>query len=151
VTGANDDAESPEPACVTGATRLRHRQMAAARRPVRLRSCALVTGVAFLDFQHVQTSVALKRDRTPPGAGVPLPESVILSAGVRRGSRREQSPGGFAMTSRRRWGSLPNSAEPSAITRAVSEPSTRSFYVRQSRSCPCSSSVLSPSVSCSSC
>jgi hypothetical protein len=51
-------AESPDPACINGATSLRRAQMAAARPLVRLCSGARVTGVAFFDFQHGQTGVA---------------------------------------------------------------------------------------------
>jgi hypothetical protein len=51
-------AETPLPGCTTGATRLRRRQMAQARRAVRLCQRANVTGVAFFDFQHGQTGVA---------------------------------------------------------------------------------------------
>jgi hypothetical protein len=52
-------AESPSPACVAGATPLRRRQMAEARRDVSLCRRARVTGVAFFDFKHGQTGVAL--------------------------------------------------------------------------------------------
>jgi hypothetical protein len=51
-------AESASPSCTTGATRVRRRQMAQARRFVRLCRRALVTGVAFFDFRHGQTGVA---------------------------------------------------------------------------------------------
>jgi hypothetical protein len=51
-------AESPSPACTSGATRFRRGQMAAARRRVRLCASARVTGVAFFDFLHGQTGVA---------------------------------------------------------------------------------------------
>ena len=51
-------AESPSPGCTSGATRLRRRQMATARRRVELCARARVTGVAFFDFLHGQTGVA---------------------------------------------------------------------------------------------
>jgi hypothetical protein len=51
-------AESPSPSCTSGATPLRRRQMAQARRRVRLCAKARVTGVAFFDFKHGQTGVA---------------------------------------------------------------------------------------------
>jgi hypothetical protein len=51
-------AEAPSPACTARATRLRRRQMAAARRRVRLCARARVVGVAFFDFLHGQTGVA---------------------------------------------------------------------------------------------
>jgi hypothetical protein len=51
-------AETPLPSCTTGATSLRRRQMARARRVVRLCQRATVTGVLFFDFQHGQTGVA---------------------------------------------------------------------------------------------
>jgi hypothetical protein len=57
-TGHHMIAESPLPGCTSGATRLRRRQMAQARRAVRLCQRATVTGVAFFDFQHGQTGVA---------------------------------------------------------------------------------------------
>jgi hypothetical protein len=52
-------AESPAPGCTSGATPVRRRQMATARRAVR--ACpgiATLTGVAFFDFFHGQTGVA---------------------------------------------------------------------------------------------
>jgi hypothetical protein len=51
-------AEAPSPACTTGATPTRRRQMSQARNAVRLCSHAVVTGVAFFDFFHGQTGVA---------------------------------------------------------------------------------------------
>jgi hypothetical protein len=52
-------AESPSsPSCASRATSLRRRQMARARRRVRLCARARVTGVAFFDFIHGQTGVA---------------------------------------------------------------------------------------------
>jgi hypothetical protein len=51
-------AEAPSPSCDSRATTLRRRQMTTARRAVRLCSRALVTGVAFFDFEHGQTGVA---------------------------------------------------------------------------------------------
>lgn len=52
-------AESPtSPACTTGATVYRRKQMAAARSAVRLCPQARVVGVAFWDFKHGQTGVA---------------------------------------------------------------------------------------------
>jgi hypothetical protein len=57
-TGHHMIAESPLPGCTSGATRLRRRQMAQARRAVRLCQRATVTGVLFFDFQHGQTGVA---------------------------------------------------------------------------------------------
>jgi hypothetical protein len=51
-------AEAPSPACTARATPLRRRQMAAARRRVRLCARARVVGVAFFDFLHGQTGVA---------------------------------------------------------------------------------------------
>jgi hypothetical protein len=52
-------AESPSsPSCASRATLTRRRQMANARRRVRLCATARVTGVAFFDFFHGQTGVA---------------------------------------------------------------------------------------------
>jgi Protein of unknown function (DUF3761) len=51
-------AESPLASCAPGATPTRRSQMADARTKVRLCSKALVTGVAFFDFEHGQTGVA---------------------------------------------------------------------------------------------
>ena len=51
-------AESPLPSCAPRATPARRQQMAAVRAAVRLCSKAVVTGVAFFDFQHRQTGVA---------------------------------------------------------------------------------------------
>jgi hypothetical protein len=51
-------AEAPSPACTARATPLRRRQMAAARRRVRVCARARVVGVAFFDFLHGQTGVA---------------------------------------------------------------------------------------------
>ena len=52
-------AESPSsPPCASRATPLGRRQMARARRHVRLCARAAVTGVAFFDFIHGQTGVA---------------------------------------------------------------------------------------------
>jgi hypothetical protein len=50
--------EAPLPACAARATPLRRRQMARARRSVRLCAKARVTGVAFFDTNHGQTGVA---------------------------------------------------------------------------------------------
>jgi len=50
--------EAPSPACTGRATPLRRRQMAQARRRVRLCARARVTGVAFFDTNHGQTGVA---------------------------------------------------------------------------------------------
>lgn len=50
--------EAPSPACTGRATPLRRRQMAQARRRVRLCARARVTGVAFFDAHHGQTGVA---------------------------------------------------------------------------------------------
>jgi hypothetical protein len=52
-------AEAPNaPSCTVNATPYRKRQMAAARRLVRLCVRAVITGVAFWDFPHGQTGVA---------------------------------------------------------------------------------------------
>jgi hypothetical protein len=52
-------AESPaSPSCASRATPLRRLQMAVARQHVRLCARAIVTGVAFFDFNHGQTGVA---------------------------------------------------------------------------------------------
>jgi hypothetical protein len=51
-------AESPSPSCTARATPTRRRQMAQARRRVRLCAKARVSGVAFFDFFHGQTGVA---------------------------------------------------------------------------------------------
>jgi hypothetical protein len=51
-------AESPSRSCTTQATPLRRRQMARARRLIRLCRRATITGVAFFDFNHGQTGVA---------------------------------------------------------------------------------------------
>jgi hypothetical protein len=51
-------AEAPSPACTTHATAYRRRQMANARKAVRICGKARVTGVAFFDFLHGQTGVA---------------------------------------------------------------------------------------------
>ena len=50
--------EAPLPACATRATALRRKQMGVARAAVRVCAHAVVTGVAFFDFQHGQTGVA---------------------------------------------------------------------------------------------
>jgi hypothetical protein len=51
-------AETPARFCTARATPLRRRQMAAARRRVRLCARARVVGIAFFDFLHGQTGVA---------------------------------------------------------------------------------------------
>jgi hypothetical protein len=51
-------AESPSSSCTGRATPVRRRQMASARRVVRLCSRARVVGVAFFDYFHGQTGVA---------------------------------------------------------------------------------------------
>jgi hypothetical protein len=51
-------AETPSPSCTAGATPLRRRQMAQARAKASLCSKAIVTGVAFFDFNHGQSGVA---------------------------------------------------------------------------------------------
>jgi hypothetical protein len=51
-------AEAPSPACTARATLLRRRQMAVARRAVRVCARARVVGVAFFDSLHGQTGVA---------------------------------------------------------------------------------------------
>lgn len=51
-------AEAPSPSCTPRATAVRRRQMATARRAVRLCARARVTGVAFFDFDHNQTGLA---------------------------------------------------------------------------------------------
>jgi hypothetical protein len=51
-------AESPSSTCTYRATPTRRRQIAQARRRVRLCAKARVTGVAFFDFLHGQTGVA---------------------------------------------------------------------------------------------
>ena len=51
-------AESPLPSCAPRATAARRAQMATVRAAVRLCARAVVTGVAFFDFQHGQTGVA---------------------------------------------------------------------------------------------
>ena len=50
--------EAPLPACASRATALRRKQMGVARAAVRVCARAVVTGVAFFDFQHGQTGVA---------------------------------------------------------------------------------------------
>ena len=50
--------EAPLPACAPRATALRRKQMGVARAVVRVCARAVVTGVAFFDFQHGQTGVA---------------------------------------------------------------------------------------------
>jgi hypothetical protein len=50
--------EAPLPACAAGATTLRRKQMRRARAAVRVCAHAIVTGVAFFDFQHGQSGVA---------------------------------------------------------------------------------------------
>jgi hypothetical protein len=51
-------AEAPSPSCTAGATPVQRAEMRAARISVRLCARAVVTGVAFFDFQHGQTGVA---------------------------------------------------------------------------------------------
>jgi hypothetical protein len=51
-------AEAPAWACTRRAKPYRRRQMARARRAVRICRRARVTGVAFFDFKHGQTGVA---------------------------------------------------------------------------------------------
>lgn len=51
-------AEAPAPYCDRRAKSRLHREMAVARRHVRLCARARVTGVAFFDFDHGQTGVA---------------------------------------------------------------------------------------------
>ena len=50
--------EAPLPSCASRATPFRRRQMAQARASVRVCPHAVITGVAFFDFKHGQTSVA---------------------------------------------------------------------------------------------
>jgi hypothetical protein len=52
-------AETPSSLCTKGATAYRRKQMTNARSAARLCSRARVTGVAFFDFLHGQTGVAL--------------------------------------------------------------------------------------------
>ena len=51
-------AEAPLPSCAPGATAVRRAQMSVVRSAVRLCNRALISGVAFFDFQHGQTGVA---------------------------------------------------------------------------------------------
>jgi hypothetical protein len=51
-------AEAPSPACDSKATPLRRRQMSSARAAASICARAVVTGVAFFDFDHGQTGVA---------------------------------------------------------------------------------------------
>ena len=51
-------AEAPLPSCAPNATALRRQQLATVRAAVRTCTAAVVTGVAFFDFQHGQTGVA---------------------------------------------------------------------------------------------
>ena len=51
-------AEAPLPSCAPGATATRRRQMTVVRSAVRVCARAVVSGVAFFDFQHGQTGVA---------------------------------------------------------------------------------------------
>ena len=51
-------AEAPSPSCAPRATAARRTQMGVARAAVRVCARAIVTGVAFFDFQHGQTGVA---------------------------------------------------------------------------------------------
>ena len=50
--------EAPLPSCAPGATAAMRKRMGAARAAVRVCAKAVVTGVAFFDFQHGQTGVA---------------------------------------------------------------------------------------------
>jgi hypothetical protein len=56
--GSHMIAEAPAPYCDRHAKPRLHKEMAVARRHVRLCSKARVTGVAFFDFDHGQTGVA---------------------------------------------------------------------------------------------
>jgi Protein of unknown function (DUF3761) len=62
-------AESPAPSCDSKAAPLRRQQMSAARARVRLCARARVTGVAFFDFDHGQTGVALNAIELHPVLG----------------------------------------------------------------------------------
>ena len=55
--GAHMIAESPSPTCTNDATPIRRKQIAAARRAVRLCRRASVTGIVFWDYDHGQTGV----------------------------------------------------------------------------------------------
>jgi hypothetical protein len=56
--GSHMIAEAPLPSCATGAGSVRQQQMLAVRAVVRLCAKAIITGVAFFDFNHGQTGVA---------------------------------------------------------------------------------------------
>lgn len=56
--GSHMIAEAPAPYCDRHAKPRHHKEMAVARRHVRLCSKARVTGVAFFDYDHGQTGVA---------------------------------------------------------------------------------------------
>jgi hypothetical protein len=56
--GSHMIAEAPLPSCTTGATAARRQQILAVRAVVRLCAKAIITGVAFFDFNHGQTGVA---------------------------------------------------------------------------------------------
>ena len=56
--GATMIAEAPSPGCTGGAMPILRREMARARRAVRVCRRAIVTGVVFWDFPHGQIGVA---------------------------------------------------------------------------------------------
>lgn len=76
--------EAPSPACTTGATAYRRRQMKDARAAVRLCARARVVGVAFFDFKHGQTGVAPNAIELHPIPRLRLP----LTLGGRLGNEQ---------------------------------------------------------------
>ena len=62
-------ADAPSPGCTTRATPARRRQMAQARAAAKLCARAEVTGVAFFDYDHGQTGIALNAIELHPILG----------------------------------------------------------------------------------
>lgn len=59
-------AETPSPVCTVGATAYRRKQVKNAQAAARICSKARVTGVAFFDYKHGQTGVALNAVELQP-------------------------------------------------------------------------------------
>jgi hypothetical protein len=66
-------AESPAPSCTIRATPYRRRQMATARRAVRVCARARIVGVAFWDYFHAQIGVAPNAIELHPDPRLRLP------------------------------------------------------------------------------
>src|SRR4051812_28514257 len=84
-------AESPLASCGRSATAHRQRQIATARARVRLCPRAVVTGVAFFDFQHGQTGVAPNGIELHPILGFRCLSGVVIDGSARPAPAAQQA------------------------------------------------------------